>query len=87
MSFQSGFVNLPIKEVSIAPGHMRSTVSVHNTNNRPVIWTGAILTPRGEGRFTGVVIPLLKCLPLMGVLRDPWPCDEQHKIGHMKKGV
>jgi hypothetical protein len=26
---------------------------------RPVIWPGAIWTTRGEGRFTGVIIPPL----------------------------
>jgi hypothetical protein len=45
-------------KASIAPGHMRSIVFVHKTKNRPVIWPWAFWTPKGEGRFTGVIISL-----------------------------
>jgi hypothetical protein len=39
-----------------APGHMESTLSVHNTTS-DLSLPGAIWTPRGEGRFTGVILP------------------------------
>jgi hypothetical protein len=38
-----------------APGHMESTVHCTQHCIRPVIWPGAIWTPRGKGRLEGLL--------------------------------